>query len=100
MRTKAAFLIGGAVGYVLGARAGREQFEKIRGSAKQMWENPRVQETVNDVEQRASSLMHDKAPELKEKITDAVKSAADTVRSRTEDATSSGSGNGSTTSGT
>jgi tripartite-type tricarboxylate transporter receptor subunit TctC len=86
MRTKLAFIIGAAVGYVLGTRAGREQFEKIRSAARQMWEDPRVQSTVEDVEQRASDLMKEKGPELKEKITEAVKSAADTVRSKAEEA--------------
>ena len=55
MRAKAAFLVGGAVGYVLGTRAGREQFERIRGQAQRLWEDPRVQGTVNDVEVRPGS---------------------------------------------
>lgn len=83
MRAKAAFLVGGAVGYVLGTRAGREQFERIRGQAQRLWEDPRVQGTVNDVEQRATALVKEKAPELKDKVSEVVKSATDTVRSRT-----------------
>jgi len=83
MRTKAAFLIGGVVGYVLGTRAGREQFEKLRTQAQKLWEDPRVQSTVNDVEQRATTLMKEKGPELKERVSDAVRSATDTVRSMT-----------------
>lgn len=75
MRTKAAFLIGGAVGYVLGTRAGREQFEKIRSQAQKVWEDPRVQGTVTDVEQRASSLVREKGPEIKDKVTGAVRQA-------------------------
>ncbi len=83
MRAKAAFLVGGAVGYVLGTRAGREQFERIRGQAQRLWEDPRVQGTVNDVEQRATALVKEKAPEVKDKVSEVVKSATDAVRSRT-----------------
>lgn len=83
MRTKAAFLIGGAVGYVLGTRAGRDQFEKIRTQAEKLWQDPRVQSTVSDVEQRATNLMKEKGPEIKDKVTGAVKSAGDAARSRT-----------------
>ena len=70
MRTKAVFLLGGAVGYVLGTRAGREQFEKIRSSAQTVWQNPKVQDTVSGAQARIS----EKAPELKDKVTGAVKS--------------------------
>ena len=96
MRTKLAFIIGCAVGYVLGTRAGREQFEKIRSSARQMWEDPRVQSTVEDLEQRASELVKEKGPEIKEKIAETVKSAADTVRSKAEEAKGNGSGSSTT----
>lgn len=85
MRTKAAFLIGGAVGYVLGTRAGREQFEKIRTQAQKMWEDPRVQSKVSDVEHRAEDLMREKGPELKEKVSGAVKSATGAVRSKADE---------------
>ncbi|WP_182111435.1 MULTISPECIES: YtxH domain-containing protein [unclassified Actinotalea] len=79
MRIKAALLIGGAVGYVLGTRAGRERFEKLRSSAQTVWENPRVQGTVSD----ATAFVKEKAPDLTEKVGGAVKSATDAVKSRT-----------------
>ena len=95
MRTKAAILIGGAVGYVLGTRAGREQFEKIRSSAKSLWEDPRVQDTVSE----ATDFVKDRAPEVKDKVGGAVKSASDAVRSKTGGGDDSGTPYG-TTSGT
>lgn len=74
MRIKAAFLTGGAVGYVLGTRAGRERFEKIRSSAQGLWQNPKVQETVSGVQDRAGGFLSEKAPELKGRISGAVSS--------------------------
>ena len=81
MRTKAVFLLGGALGYVLGTRAGREQFEKIRGTAQSVWQNPKVQETVSGVQEKVSA----RAPELKEKVTGAVRSAHGTENDPAED---------------
>lgn len=54
MRTKATFLAGAAVGYVLGARAGRERYEQIVALTRRTWEDPRVQQAVGDVEHRAA----------------------------------------------
>lgn len=86
MRGKAAFVVGGLVGYVLGTRAGREQFERIRVQARKVWEDPRVQDTVADVGQRAQGLVAEVAPELKDRVTDAVRSASGAVRSKVDPA--------------
>jgi len=75
MRGKTAFLVGGVIGYVLGTRAGREQFERIAGQARRVWEDPRVQEKVADASQRATSFVQDVAPDLKDKVADAVRKA-------------------------
>ncbi|MBC7290174.1 MAG: YtxH domain-containing protein [Actinotalea sp.] len=68
MKNKVVFLAGGAVGYVLGTRAGRQQFEKIKVQAQKVWENPRVQETVSGVQEQATTFVKEKAPELKDKL--------------------------------
>lgn len=64
---KLSFLAGAAVGYVLGARAGRERYEQIKGGAEKMWHNPKVQDKVADVEGTVKA----KAPEVGHKVKDA-----------------------------
>lgn len=54
MRTKIGFLLGAGAGYVLGARAGRERYEQIARSAREYWESPKVQQTVGDLEEKAT----------------------------------------------
>ena len=80
MRTKEAFLIGGMVGYVLGTRNGRDQLERVTAAAKRAWDDPRVQEKVTDASQRAATLVQEMAPELKDKVGDAVRQAGDALR--------------------
>lgn len=76
MRGKILFVFGLALGYVLGTRAGRERYEQIKAGAEKVWMDPRVQEQVHTVEE----FVKDKAPDLAEKATSAVKRVAGTVR--------------------
>lgn len=69
MRGKILILTGLAVGYVLGARAGRERYEQIKRFASKAWNDPRVQHQVDRVEDFAK----DKAPEVAEFITEGAK---------------------------
>ncbi len=73
MKGKAAFVLGGVVGYVIGTRAGREQFDRIAGQAKRVWEDPRVQQGISDATERASAYVQDKAPDLQAKITEVIR---------------------------
>jgi hypothetical protein len=75
MRAKAAFVIGAGIGYVLGTRAGRQQFEKIKGWASDAWHDPRVQSTVDDLETSVTRFAAEQGSALKDKAVDAVKSA-------------------------
>ena len=50
MRGKILFVTGAAVGFVLGARAGRERSEKIKATATKVWQSPGVQKQVHTVE--------------------------------------------------
>lgn len=53
---KTGFLVGFGVGYVLGAKAGKERYEQIKQAADSFMGNPKVQETVSTVQEQASSL--------------------------------------------
>jgi ribosomal protein S18 len=56
---KFTFLAGAAIGYLFGTAAGRKQFDKIKGTATQLWENPQVQKVVD----KTKSTIDQKAPE-------------------------------------
>lgn len=75
MKGKLAFVLGAGIGYVVGTRAGRAQFEKIKGWASDAWHDPRVQSTVDDLESSAARFAKDQGVALKDKAVDAVKSA-------------------------
>ncbi|POH57284.1 hypothetical protein [Arthrobacter glacialis] len=50
MKAKLTFLAGMAAGYVLGSRAGRTSYEKIKACATSIWNKDSVQETVTTVQ--------------------------------------------------
>ncbi len=56
MRWKSAFVIGGVVGYVLGAKAGRERYEQIVRFTRKVGESPTVQEAIGVVQAQAGKL--------------------------------------------
>lgn len=96
MRGKILFLTGLGVGYVFGTKAGREKYEQISRTAAKFWNDPRVQERVDQVE----GFVKDKAPEVAEFMSDNAKKAASTVTGRKSSTTKSGSStakSGSTT---
>ncbi|WP_149183229.1 YtxH domain-containing protein [Streptomyces sp. TRM49041] len=51
MRYKLTFVVGLAVGYVLGTRAGRERYEQLRKSARELSENPAVRNAAESAAQ-------------------------------------------------
>lgn len=72
---KLSFLAGIGVGYVLGARAGKQRYEQIKAKANQAWGSPQVQETVSTVSEQVKA----KAPAVASAAGDAAKSAASKV---------------------
>jgi len=67
----ALLLIG--IGYVLGARAGRERYEQIKGFAARVQSNPTVQQTAS----KAADVAKDKAPVVKDKLSSVTSSGSD-----------------------
>lgn len=61
MKGKIAFVIGAAVGYVLGSRAGRERYEQIKRTAQKVWHTEPVQRGVGVVR----DAIDDKADDVK-----------------------------------
>lgn len=47
MKGKVGFVLGAALGYVLGTRAGRARYEQIKRGATAVWETPLVQQRVD-----------------------------------------------------
>jgi flagellar hook-length control protein FliK len=67
------------LGYVLGARAGRERYEQIRSMATKFRNDPRVQQKT----QQATDLAKEKAPIVKDKVQGVAGSAAAKVKDTT-----------------
>jgi hypothetical protein len=59
MRGKLLFVAGAAVGYVLGARAGRKRYEQIKSAANKVWQSPGIQKQVNAAEDFVAAKVGD-----------------------------------------
>lgn len=71
MRHKLLFIVGAGIGYVLGARAGRPAYEKLKAKATGAWEDPRVQKVKAD----AQEFVKENAPVVQEKVVAGTKAA-------------------------
>lgn len=76
MQGKLLFALGAGLGYVLGARAGRERYEAMRAQADNLWHDPRVQEKVAE----AGQAVKDRAPEVQAKLAGAADAVTHTVK--------------------
>jgi hypothetical protein len=85
--SKLTMLAAGAVGYVLGTRAGRERYDQIVTQAQKIKNDPRVRRKASEAQQAAK----ENAPVVKDKAAAAAESAKSTVQEKT------GSGSSSTT---
>jgi len=56
MKGKAALVVGAAVGYVLGSKAGRERYDQLKAQAESLWTDPKVQEKVSQAKDSATEV--------------------------------------------
>lgn len=57
MKGKIGFVLGAALGYVLGSRAGRARYEQIKRGATTVWETPLVQQGVSAVKHQMGDTL-------------------------------------------
>jgi hypothetical protein len=88
MRGKLLFVAGAAVGYVLGARAGRKRYEQIKAAATRVWETPGIQRQVNAAEDYAA----EKFGEIPGALFEGAKKVVTQVVNRAQAAQKQGSG--------
>jgi outer membrane murein-binding lipoprotein Lpp len=67
MFKKLTLLAAGAVGYVLGAKAGRERYDQITEQAQRLRSNPKVQEKVEEAKSAAKDAAETATEKVKEK---------------------------------
>jgi hypothetical protein len=84
MMGKLLFVTGLAVGYVLGARAGRPAYDRISSNADKVWNDPHVQSAVSSAE----DYVNEKAPIVADKL----KEAAGVAAAKAKDAAGAATG--------
>src|ERR1700712_5427121 len=83
-----AILVGLAVGYVLGARAGRERYDLIVEKVNGVWEDPRVVKARSEAARYAreqAPVLRDKAQAVAKAAPGVVKAAPGVVADRAKD---------------
>ena len=73
MTSKLPFVIGLGAGYVLGTRAGRAQYERIKAAATRIVERPSVRNKVDSASTKASNFVRQQGEAVTDKVADAVK---------------------------
>ncbi|KIX66438.1 hypothetical protein SF23_20435, partial [Streptomyces sp. MBRL 10] len=72
MRYKVTFVVGLALGYVLGTRAGRERYEQLKKSARQVAQNPAVRNAAETAGRTGREYAGKAYAVVSEKVGDAV----------------------------
>ncbi|MGX1269799.1 YtxH domain-containing protein [Streptomyces phaeoluteigriseus] len=85
MRYRLTFVVGIALGYVLGTKAGRERYEQLKKSARQVAQNPAVRNTAESAAQQGRQFAGKAYHVVSDKVGDRMpESVAGRVRSLRE----------------
>ncbi|MGY0023858.1 YtxH domain-containing protein [Streptomyces sp. cg35] len=88
MRYRLTFIAGLALGYVLGTRAGRERYEKLKKTAREIAQNPTVRNTAESAAQQtrsyAGKTFHAVSEKVENKVPDSVADRVRSLRKRTD----------------
>ncbi|MER7047288.1 MULTISPECIES: YtxH domain-containing protein [Streptomyces] len=85
MRYKLTFVVGLALGYVIGTRAGRERYEQLRKSARQFAQNPAVRNAAESAAHNGREIAGRAFSAVSGKVGDRMpESVAERVRSLRE----------------
>ncbi|PBC79966.1 hypothetical protein BX265_4795 [Streptomyces sp. TLI_235] len=72
---KVTFIMGVGVGYVLGAKAGRQRYEQIVRTAQKVSQNPKVQDAAGKARQQAGQVAGKAAGAVADKVGDKLPNA-------------------------
>ncbi|MEU2199766.1 YtxH domain-containing protein [Isoptericola sp. NPDC019482] len=67
MKAGPAFVVGAALGYLLGTEKGRQQLDKAKDWATETWKDPRVQAKVSDVTSSVTEFAKEQGGALKDR---------------------------------
>lgn len=81
MKRKFLFIVGIGTGYVIGARAGREKYDKLVKTVDHFWQDARVSRVRNDV----SSYARTQAPIIRDRAEAFAKAAPGTIAEAAKD---------------
>jgi hypothetical protein len=91
---KTTFIVGFAVGYVVGTRAGRARYEQIRALTRKVVNNPTVQSAKSQVQANATDALHTASDRASDTLADKWHEKAPTWLSGRRHPQTAGSTNG------
>ena len=101
MRYRFVFFTGLGIGFVLGARAGRERYEQLRRAARKIADNPAVQQAAGALQAQATGFaktaggkVADRAGVARTKATEAIHEHVPGMRGKESNGQRADGGNG------